>query len=656
MGKASRFTRKTLPPQFRNHREWPAVDLEALDPETREHVERRQRALRDYLDGLKLIDIEATTGVRATELLRDLERCTRLDQDNRIFGWRALLPWKHTQGYSRTAPPKSQAGGQGGTMAQFFREHREIEQSLSDFVLERKGRSALLSSRYTHRDSYAHFRRQCAQAGIASTQYPFNSKDLGRRAIRRYCRQLLLSDFAAHARVLGGPTAQLRTRIGQGRGARLRSEMPFDIVCLDAHKLDAIGCVRVPRGSRVEHIPAERLNLILVVDDFSSAILGYHVSLGEPSALDIAKAIRAALTRWKPRALSLPGLEYPEGASMPSAAIPGCEGLAWNALFLDNAMVHRAYAIAETARKRIGCAINFGPVGQWWRRALVESLFSALERRVFLRLCVSTGTGPADPVKPNATANAVKYEFLLEELRDLLDISICVYNAEPKEALEGLTPLQFLSDALLCAPTLWLPRRLPQSSYDLAELCVTTLELPVRGSRKEGRHPYVQYLEARYSSPVLSQFYDLIGTRIRVHLNEDDIGRFKAFLPSGEEIGFLTANDAYSQTKHDSSVRRQVLKARREKKLIVGPGEDHIAAFTEVKTRELLSSQRKRIGKPPRISKQATALARTLELTQLPIPQVSDEGPHPDPPQRPTTSGRRQSSLLPRLRHRGVQK
>jgi len=656
MSKPTRFTRKTLPSQFRDHTQWPAVDLDALDTLTREHVEQRQKALRGYLDGLKLLDILQDTGVRATEILRDLNRCTRLDIDGRIYGWRAQLPWKHTSGYSRTAPPQAKQGGQAGTIGQFLCANRDIEQSLKEFVLKRKGRSALLSSRYSHRDSYAHLRRLCLEVGITANQYPFNTKDGGKRAIRRYCRELLLSDFAVHADVLGGPTARMRTRIGQGRGPRLKSEMPFDIVCLDAHKLDFIGCIDIPRGHRVDVIPIERPQLILVVDDFSSAILGYHVAIGEPSAFDIARAIRAALIRWEPRALCVPGHEYPEGASMPSAAIPGCAGLAWNVLFLDNAMVHRAHVVTETVRRRIGCAINFGPVGQWWRRPLVESLFSSLERRCFLRLCNSTGTGPSDPVKPKATENAIKYKFLLEEMLDLLDVLICTYNGEPKESLDGLSPLQFLSDALLCAPTQWLPRTLPPASRDLAELGVSVLELPVRGNRKLGRHPYVQYLGARYSSPVLSQFYELIGKRIRVHINEDDIGRFKAFLPSGEEIGFLMAPDAFSKTPHDSATRREILQARRDNKLVVAPGEDHVVAFAAAKARQVISAQRKRRGKRPKISREATSLARTLARTKLKTPAVIGE-PHPlDYPQRPSSGSGKLPSFLPRLRHRGVQK
>jgi putative transposase len=586
-----------------------------------------------------------------------LNRCIRLHPDGRIYGWRALRKNNHTGDYVRTAAPSSGKTGKAGQFTQFLRDHPEIERSLQRYVLEDKGKSALLSARHSHQDSYVHFRRECIAAGISSARYPFNAKDGGRRAIRRYCLDLLRRHFSILAGKVGGPDARQRSRIGQGIAARWRSTGPFDAVMLDAHKMNFISCVGIPRAYGIDVVPIERLNLLLTADEHSTAILGYHVAVGEPSAFDVVQALRAALTPWKPRKLLLPEHKYPEGAGLPSGLIPECAGLAWNTLFLDNAMVHRANLVCEKARKHIGCAVNFGPVGRWDRRPLIESLFSMISRSAFLRLCNSTGTGPGDPTRPKATRNAIKYELLYEEMLDFLDIVICTYNARPRDHLGGLSPLSVLSDALLCAPTRWLPRKLPNTPERLAHLGISVEELPVRGSLKSGTYPYVQFLGARYSSPLLAQAYELIGQRIRVHIDEDDIRSFKAFLPTGEEFGYLTAPNHWSQSAHTRQVRREILSAAAKSEFVIDPLLDTVTEFAAAQARKVVREQRERGSKPPKVSREATALARLLKNTQLAPPVVLDTPQSPaESPSAPRRTRTPSPSFLPKLRHRGVQK
>jgi len=656
--RSSGRSRRDLPQELRDLAAWPQLDPSQLSPEVRDLVNRRQQAIRAYLEGGSLRSIHSECALSRTEIIRCLNRCLSLHQDGRIYGWRALLPYQHTRGYVRLKGPVTGSRGHAGAFLQFLRDHPEISQALDHAILTTKVADAVRESRYSHAEIYGHFRRLCRRARVSQTHYPLNTHDQGRRSVARYAREVLNAHFSKAAGRTGGPDARVRARVGLGKGSALMTELPFDLVSIDAHRLNFIGCIGVPTPGRVELLPIQRMQFLPVVEHYSTAVLGYHVAMArEPGALEVIKAARSALTPWTPRALSLSGQRYPEGAMMPSAALPEATGLCWNALLVDNASIHCAIDVAEGLRRSLGCALNFGPVRQWYRRPLVESLFSALERAGFLRLPNTTGTGSADPHRADAAANAVKYEMLMEEMLDLIDIVVCTYNGTRRESLGHASPLERLSDAVLGASSFWLPRKLPPLPPWMPEIGVTILSKTVRGDRKQGRRPYIQYAHVRYTNPILSSAYDLIGHEIRVHVNLDDLRAMKAFLPSGEEIGVLAASTGWGRSRHDATLRRNVLRAVREKKLAVAHGEDAIQSYLVLKAQQAIERRDAKRGRRHTVSPEATALARAVHVSGQSVPSVT-----PRPPGRPAAPLTRQTratpapSFVPQIRHRGVVK
>lgn len=655
MSSRTRYTRRNLPQEFRDLSTWPQVDVEALEPKVRARYQRRARALLAYLENQLFKNIYADTRMCRSEVIRYLNRCVRLHPDQRIFGWRGLLPWIHTRGYTRLAARRKSKGGNGGAFTQFLDEHPALTESLNDSILKRKRRDALPEAHFSHREAYGKFKRLCVEHGISTTQYPLSNADGGANALRKYARALLLRNFTKDAERLGGPNARVRSHLGRGIAEPFMSAGPFDLVALDAHKLDFIACLSVRDGDRIKPIPIKRLTLIAVIELHSTAVLGYHVVVGgEPTSRDVVKAVKAAVARWTPRKLTLPGFKYPEAAKMPSA-IEGVEGLCWNAILLDNAVVHCAHPVAESMRKAIGCAVNFGPVRQWYRRPLIESLFSSLERAGFSRLPNGTGFGPADPHRPDGVVNAVKFNITVEEMIDLLDVLVCEYNARPRPSLGHLSPLQVVADAMLCASTHWLPRKLGEAPPRVPEMGVETFEVTVRGNPANGRHPYIQFQQVHYSNPVLAQTRNLVGEKIRIHVT-DDLCSVKAFFATGEEIGVLKATDSWARTRHDRKLRSEVMAAIKDGSLAVAPGEDAISAYLALKHWELKQELRRSEGKRPKISQSATTLARALKATG----QALSNGAVPQPSRAEDSPARgiavSTPSFIPKLRHRGVQR
>lgn len=635
------YTRRSLPEEFRDASVWPQVDLTGLDSPLRELVERRQRAIRAYLEGHAVGLIARECGIERSDLLRYLNRCVALHTDGRIQGWRAVLPYGHVKPYVRLAAPRADSRGQAGAFLRFLTDYPEIRQTLNEAILSNKVPGAIPESRYSHTATYTLFRNLCRRSQIAETHYPLNTKDNGKRAIRRYAYELLEDHLARKAARLGGKNAGVRARTGTGHKGHLDATVPYDLVSLDAHRLNFIGCIGIPTPEGVQLVPMERLHLLLLVEHYSTAVIGYQVAVArEPSARDVIAATIHALEKWQPRTLSLPGLNYPEGAMLPSGALPDAVGLCWNRLLIDNASIHLALATAERLRRRTGCALNFGPVYQWYRRPLIESVFSAIERTGFLRLPNSTGTGPTDPLRPDAAGNAVKYQMLWEDLLDLIDLMLCKCNGTGRVWLGHASPLERLCNGILGARTRWLPRTLPHLPPSVPDLDVVLEIVTIRGNARQGRRPYVQIDGVHYRSAILSNAADLIGRQIRVHIRESDMRTVRAFLPSGEELGTLIAAHGWSHTQHDRTLRKQVLRALSDKALVVEPGTDVVAAFLAALARKALQQQNARRSKRAHISRVATQLARAKQVTGLPVPvtTVPEASETPERPRVPNNT------------------
>lgn len=654
---ATRYTRHNFPARYRDPDRWPAVESGALDEVSRVRFENFQRAGRGYLRGEPITLLCRACGISHADLLRRLNRALAVHPDGRIWGWRAFLPYARIREYRRLRAPDSGPRGLSGAFGQLLTDYPELERALQQAILTGKIPDSIPESRSTHRAIYGYFKRLCRQNRLSETHYPLNTKDRVSRALRRYVLQVRDAHFAQAAARLGGHNASVRSRVGTGHPQRLIAQTPFDLVSMDEHRLNFIGCLglAMPDGS-IASVPIHRLVLIPVFEHYCRLVLGYSVAIAvEPSARDVVAAVRHALSVWQPRKLSLPGFSYPPGAALPSGALPEAAGLCWNALLLDNAMIHYAHAIADRLPLRLGCAINFGPVGAWYRRPFIEALFSLLERYGFIRLPNSTGTGPADPLKPDATANAVKYTMMVEEMLDLIDVLICTYNATRRADLDDRSPLEMLSDALSGARGVWLPRKLPALPPSVPELDVTVLQCTVRGNIAQGRRPYIHTHLARYTNHMLAHAAKLIGKKLIIHLREDDLRTVEAFLPDGAELGTLSALGGWAKTKHDPKLRATIISATRDHQLVVPPGHDPVQEYLVAKHEALRAEHARRKADRPRISQAATALAQATQKTGSPLTVAAQQGTRTNVPsvsQYLETDS--PPSFVPMVRHRGL--
>lgn len=80
--------------------------------------------------------------------------------------------------------------------------------------------------------------------------------------------------------------------------------------------------MRDPLGFE-QQFEIERIWLLVILDVFTRAVLGYHVSLNrEYSRYDVIRTIEAALEPHRPRSFTLPGLGYGALGGCPSDRLP----------------------------------------------------------------------------------------------------------------------------------------------------------------------------------------------------------------------------------------------------------------------------------------------------------------------------------------------
>lgn len=307
---------------------WPSVLDAEFDDVRREQFRAQSEAMRLYFSFVPVGEIEERTGVSQTSLPRLAKRCLKLADDGRIQGFRACIPYLRTGQYSRTtellhAPP-GQRTGMAGALGLILKRFPDIEQLLGKYAKNEAKRLAVPEHKLRPCDLHRIFLRCLADKGVGPTEWPFTTKYRGLRSIQQFMKETLDRNFARTTMAREDSAARAHLSVGTGISSLLSFDEPYDAVEIDAYKMEAHVTVafHTPEGLETD-LRLDRLNLIAVVDWFSSAVLAYTVVYRpEVNADDILKVIRdAANGTWTPMDLTIQDLHYPKGGGLPSGVI-----------------------------------------------------------------------------------------------------------------------------------------------------------------------------------------------------------------------------------------------------------------------------------------------------------------------------------------------
>lgn len=620
---------------------WPAFDTSALPKKQRTSFTARQRAIELYAANTAVAEIELHTGVDRRQLYRLLDHCAALHDDGRVFGWRALVPYTRMADYQRVAKVQLSRDGAGSGAVGAFGLLLQIHPALAPWIAEsvrskrvavdqistdQRLRTRLRGLKHLHAD----FLRQCRDLGLTATDYPFNTDRMGIRSLAAAVRAECLRSFGRGARLAGA--SHLKGMPGAEATAPAAMQT-LDVVEFDGHRLDVRlkVVVRDPLGFEQE-FEIERIWLLVIIDVWSRAVLGYHVSLNrEYSRYDVIRTVEAALEPHRARVFTLPGVGYGALGGFPSAKLPELGYASWQWFKLDNARANLADDVRHALAEFIGCFIDAGPSHTPDDRPYIERFFGSVAANLSSRLPGYTGSNARDVRRALADPKGnLRLYVSLTEVEELMEAALAAYNAMPHDGLNGRTPLEAVEHSVRGRGAMlnWLPEAKRRT------LCLmqTPKRATVRGYLHQGQRPHINFHGVRYTNAVLASTAAFLGQELRLYYNSQDLRTVRAFAADGAELGVLKAQGAWGEIAHDLKLRQEIVRLRGRKRLASALSHEFLAQYVEHK-----------FAKAKRTRRAASELTHTLRTlaaaptsmtepaaTSVPVPDVSP----PSPPAR----------------------
>lgn len=555
---------------------WKKVLIDNLSSKNKEVFMRRKEAVELYITTEKSTnEIVELTGLHRNEIVRLVKRCLYTDEKGEIYGFTALIPYKRIVNYSRNSINDSDK--YTGAFSLLLEDYSDVKERIIDLYLNRsKVKIKEKSKKISY--IYKEFLKACKKKGILETEYPFNTEDKGRRSFYRYIKEIDNKYDSKSVKRSGKDIARHYNSTGIGTVSNSQIIRPFERVEFDGHKIDAIFSItyKTLEGDEITET-LSRLWLLVIIDVSTRAIIGYHICLNkEYSSYDVLQCIKKSIFPKKKMDFSISGFKYPESGGYTSLKIPETKWALWNEFSYDNAKANLAKIVREKLTQVVGCSVNAGPVKMPERRSFVERFFNTLEEHGYHRLANTTGNNPKDPRRDNPDKKAVEYKISVKHLEEITEVLIANYNETPHNGINGFSPLEVMQQRINRG---LIPRTMSKEKQDEIVFLSLHEKRTIKGNKNSGKRPFIYYEGVEYRNEVLSRSPDLIGTKLTLLVNIDDLRVIKAFLPDGSEFGLLTATGKWGIRAHSLQLRKQINKLKRNKLIHFNNSDDPIEIY-----------------------------------------------------------------------------
>ncbi|CAJ0822664.1 hypothetical protein [Ralstonia flaminis] len=605
---ANEFGRRRIPECYRSIESWPSVDDQLLkDLATRRRYQRLSKGIELYLHQQTLACVEEATGLSRSRFLRIFNRCLEPAPDGRIWGLRACIRGARTQPLRRIKAIEYHGDARAGFQGAFnklLREHPKIEERLTE-ELKGAGKEKAQPNRLHFREVRKAFLRITEELGIPKTEYPFNTKARGARALRRWLNEVFIPRHRTRwAKREYGPNAAQSLDYQEGRGQAKRLPTPYEAWEIDENTIDLEAVYEIPNASGDwDEIELQRAFVIRAVDVATGAKLANRLVLAQQaSAEDVAVLLWDAISGVTFGADATAAGLLDNGAGYPAAMIPALCFAVPRIIYLDNALAHLADHVNHLIKDLWGAKVKLGRPGTPQERPHIEADFSVQARQLIHQLPGTTGSGPEDPLRKSA-AVGIKDRVPVHWLAKALDCYCANANALPAAAAGYIAPLERLKRSLASgalAPV-YLPadRRRP---HWFSKPCPVTVKVDLRN----GRGPYINYLYVRYSSDILARQIGLRDKLMWARADFRDLRTVLLFDGDGREFDTLHAQGKWGKFPHDVRIRKLHARLKREGELGPRANDEPLAC--------LLACLRKR---SPHSRKAALELAYLLEYLKV---------------------------------------
>lgn len=547
-------TNETTSADIPEYASWPDVDESLLSEKDRKIFLLRKEAVIRKIDGDSNQVIQRITGYSRQEVRRFKERCRSPGPDNRIWGFRILVPGTWEGKGHRKQKPTPQGENRGGLAYAFswlLETYPDIEELITNLAIAKaeKGKVAekAMMTKNIHQEMLAALRAK----GLTDADYPFFTKDKALRSLTLFVDGLYTTHFKSMVKNQAGDSKA--RNMGSGKmGQEPPATRPNQQMELDAHRLDgeyvlSFEMGRYPPKTKI----IQRPWLLALLDRFTRVIWAYLIVLAkEPNHLDILRLFKRFIGPW-----SLPELppdspfRYKEGAGMPKDIVSDCEYPLGDEIYVDNAWVYLAKQVKRVVTRVNGGSFILGRYRTPTDRPYIESYYSKIAL-IFQRFPNTTGSYPGDFRRQNPEDAAIKYHMDYNFLNQLLATVMANYNATKNIELGNNTPLQMLAHSTATEPL-----RMLLNPNDLNDLNLRVTRV-VRGGKKEGRRPYIQYENVRYSSENLAKTPSMIGQKLELNVDYDKMHIINAYLENGCFFDYLIPKDRKWQVPHTYEDRK----------------------------------------------------------------------------------------------------
>lgn len=536
-----------------NTNSWKSVDITLLPKAAQMTFNKRKQAIDLFLGtDVKLKEISSITGVLKPDIYRFIERCLETTPSGEVRGYQGLLPYQR----SRTSVHHK-------TITEILENNPQIGDEIKAILL---GKTAIPGYPKEHNIAFTilhrYFLQLCLANKFSQDEFPFTLRDHGLRNFQRYAKAYVEAHYNAEVARKSTEGKRLAYMTKGIADPRKQPIYPLERVEFDGHKIDAYFTVgyKMPSGE-ITKKEISRIWILAVIDVVTRCILGYYITFNpEYNADDVIKTLTNSLQTWQPKEITVDGLSYGEHDGFPSSQIPEAVNTRWLELYLDNGLANRAKRVKEFVTQKLHANYCLGPVANPIRRAHVERFFRRLEDDLIHRLPSTTGSNPSDVKRQSPVKNAIKFNIKVTEIEQIIDVWIARYNNTPHRGIANRTPLQVFEEHVESG--LLLPK---YSNTEWEELKTLKYYRQINGNKETGIRPYVNFENVRYTNDFLRQSPQLIGKKVMLKVDPDDLRKIKAYLiENGLEIGMLLAKGSWGLEPHDLRLRKAIWRANDE--------------------------------------------------------------------------------------------
>lgn len=562
---------------------WHEVNINSLSDDDLKIFRNRKLAIDLYLKNETLKTIKELTSIDRKELGIHLKKCLQEEKNGVLLGYRALIPYKRTKNYKRKDLPKltpnSTGRGQTGAFELLLEAYPNLKNLLFDLMYKRSKNQTsekIMSKKYIHKN----FIKQCEKEGLQSPKdYPFTSNDYGQRSLYRYLNKLEKEHFSKTAKRYGDDSEMVSNKTSSLDDNYPTMIRPFERVQFDGHKIDLslVLTFQAPDGTeRTANL--QRIWILTVMDVSTTSVIGYYLCPNpEYNSTDVLLTFKNSIEPQEPKTLTIPGLNYPANSGLPSQVIEETKWALWDELYFDNARANIAKNVTNKLKKIVQCHINTGPTYAPLKRGIVERFYRTLEENGYHRLPSTTGSHSKDPIRNNPELEARKHKISFEEIEELTAVLIADYNTTRTEGNYFASPLESMRQKIEKNPHSI--RTLEPELRDDLQFLTLEVTRTIKGNIKEGRRPHINYENVKYTNDLLLRSGDLLGKKLTLVVNIEDLRFVKAYLPDGAEVGILEAAGYWGKVTHSLKIRKEIYKLKNQRIIEFTSKEDPVLKY-----------------------------------------------------------------------------